>query len=170
MVMVKEYDIGKTAGQCVVCNRQIAPGQELMATVTEADNELHREDYCIDCWQADPKDDSPDLVGVWRTHVPAPKEKARLLIDDDLLVDFFRRLEGADAGARINFRFVLALVLMRKKLLVYDRGEKRDDGTDLWTMHLKGDGTSYFVTDPRMDEEKIAEVSRQLGEIMEGQL
>lgn len=168
--MAKEYNIDKTAGQCVACEKPIAPGQELMATVAEGEEELLRQDYCLECWQADPQDDSPALLGVWRTRVPTPKEKTRLLVDDELLVNFFQRLEGTDVPARINFRFVLALVLMRKRLLVYDRGKKHDDGTETWTMHLRGDQTEYAVTDPNMDEEKIAVVSRQLGEIMEGEL
>ena len=168
--MGKEYEIDKTAGRCVVCGELVAPGEELVATVDEVDEELRRADYCLACWEAEAKDDSPDLLGVWRTRVPKPKEKTRLLIDDELLVNFFQRLEGVDAPARVNFRFVLALVLMRKKLLIYDRGEKRDDGTEIWTMHLRGDATLFFVHDPHMDEEKIAEVSRQLGEIMEGEL
>jgi len=168
--MAKEYEIDKTAGQCVVCGQAIAPGEELMATVAEIDEELSRDDYCLACWEADPKDEAPDLLGVWRTRVPKPKEKTKLLIDDELLVNFFQRLEGVEAPARVNFRFVLALVLMRKKLLIYDRGEKCDDGSEIWTMHLRGDATQYVVIDPHMDEEKIAEVSRQLGEIMEGEL
>ena len=168
--MAKEYNITKTAGRCVACERELAPGQELMATVREVDEELHREDYCLVCWEANPKDDSPDLLGLWKTRVPAAKEKKKLLIEDALLVNFFHRLEGVDAPGRVNFRFVLALVLMRKKLLVYDRSEKRDDGTEIWTMHLKGNETKYAVVDPHMDEDKIAEVGRQLGEIMEGEL
>jgi len=169
--MAKEYNITKTAGRCVVCEQEIAPGRELMATVREVDEELLREDYCLPCWEKDPKDDSPELLGLWKTRVPVAKEKKKLLVDDALLVNFFQRLEGVDAPARINFRFVLALVLMRKKLLVYDRGEKRDDGTEIWTMHIRGGNeTKYAVVDPHMDEDKIAEVSRQLGEIMEGEL
>ena len=168
--MAKEYDIDKTAGRCVVCDEVIAPGEELMATVAEGDEELRRDDYCLACWEAEARDDSPDLLGVWRTRVPKAKEKTKLLVDDELLVNFFQRLEGVEAPARVNFRFVLALVLMRKKLLVYDRGERGEDGTELWTMHLKGDTAKYFVTDPHLDEEKIADVSRQLGEIMEGEL
>ena len=168
--MAKEYNIDKTAGQCVLCGRLIAPGEDLVATVTEADEELRRQDYCLACWQAEPGDDSPGVLGVWRTRMPAPKEKKKLLVDDELLVNFFQRLEGTDAAAKISFRFVLALVLMRKKLLVYDSAEKRDDGTELWTMHLKGEPTRYAVIDPHMDEENIAAVSRQLGEIMEGEL
>ena len=168
--MAKEYNITKTAGRCVVCEAEIAPGDELVATVREADEELVREDCCIPCWDADPKDDSPELLGVWRSRVPMPKEKKKLLIDDALLINFLQRLEGTDVPARVNLRYVLALVLMRKRLLVYDRSEKREDGTDVWTMHLKGDQTTYLVTDPHLDEEQIAEVSRHLGEIMEGEL
>ena len=168
--MAKEYNIDKTAGQCVICDKLIAPGEELVATVAEGDDELRRQDYCLACWEAESRDDSPDLLGVWRTRMPALKQKKKLLVDDELLVNFFQRLEGTDAAGKINFRFVLALVLMRKKLLVYDRAEKRDDGTELWTMHLKGEAAGYAVIDPHMDEEKIAAVSRQLGEIMEGEL
>ena len=37
-------------------------------------------------------------------------------------------------------------------------------------MHLKGDGRTHRVVDPKMNPEKIAEVSSQLGQILEGEL
>jgi hypothetical protein len=110
----------------------------------------------------------PDLLGIWRTHVPQPQEKKKLLIDDSLLVNFFERLEGAEEENRIHFRYVLALILMRKKLLVYEGTDRRDDSTDIWRMRSKGADTIHEVIDPHMDEEKIAAVSSSLGEIMEG--
>ena len=67
-------------------------------------------------------------------------------------------------------RFVLALLLMRKKLLVYDRSCTGEDGAEVWTMHFKGSDQTYQVTDPHMDEEKISQVSQQLGQILEGEL
>jgi len=88
----------------------------------------------------------------------------------ELLVNFFERLDGTEEPARISFRFVLALVLMRKKLLVYDRSDKGPDGTEVWTMHLKGDRQVHKVVNPQMDEDKIAEVSGKLSEILEGEL
>ena len=111
--MAKEYDIDKTVGQCVVCDRRIEPGQELVATVTEADEELCRADYCIECWQSQPNDGSPELLAVWRTRMPQAKARRKLFVDDELLVNFFQRLEGVDSPARINFRYVLALILMQ---------------------------------------------------------
>ena len=98
------------------------------------------------------------------------EEKKKLFVDDELLINFFERLEGAEGDLKLSFRFVLALVLMRKKLLIYDRMDRGEDGTETWEMHLKGNPRTHRVIDPRMDEEKIAEVSTQLGQILEGEL
>ena len=108
------------------------------------------------------------MVGTWRTRIPRPKEKKKLFVDDELLVNFFERLEGALPPEKVNFRFALALILMRKKLLIYDGSNKLPDGREVWAMHLKG-GPACEVLDPRLDEEKIAQVSQQLDEILEGE-
>ena len=100
----------------------------------------------------------------------SPEEKKKLLVDDDLLMNFFRRLEGETQGVKISFRFVLGLVLMRKKLLIYDRMVKQDDGVELWQMHFRGSNQMHEVIDPKLDEDKIAEVSGQLTQILNGEL
>jgi len=168
--MAKEYNISKTAGRCTACDRPLEDGEEMVAAVREVGEELLREDYCPACWDAEPRADAPDVLGVWRTHVPAPQEKKKLFVDDEVLRNFFERLEGADEPAKVSFRYVLALVLMRKKLLVYDRMTRDDDGTETWQMHFKGSDRTHHVIDPKMDPEKVSEVSEQLGAIMEGEL
>ena len=169
--MAKEYNISKTAGQCGACQKALLPGEEFIAAVREVGEELAREDFCPPCWQAKcPTGDAPDLLGVWRTHVPQAQEKKKLFIDDELLRSFFERLEGAEEDAKVCFRYVLALILMRKRVLVYDRMQRRDDGVEVWQMHFKGSETTHHVIDPKMDETKIAEVSSQLGQILEGEL
>ncbi len=108
--------------------------------------------------------------GVWRTAVPVPTEKKRLFVDDELLVNFFDRLEDAAEPAKINFRFVLALILMRKRLLTYERARKRDDGVEVWTLRLRGDDRRREVLNPEMDEDQTAQVSEQLSTILQGEL
>ena len=41
---------------------------------------------------------------------------------------------------------------------------------DVWTMHFRNSDQEHKVIDPKMDEEKIAEVSRSLSEIMQGDI
>jgi len=168
--MAKEYNISKTGGICAACQNELAAGQEFVATVRQADRELQREDFCLDCWQGRTDNRQDQLLAIWKSRVARPEQKKRLFVDDGLLIDFFKRLAEADSEVQVSFRYVLALVLMRKKLLVYDRMERRADGTEVWLMHLKGDGLTHQVIDPKLDDDKIAEVSGQLGQILEGEL
>jgi hypothetical protein len=178
--MAKDYDIAKTQGQCSACEKELLPDEEYVATLVEAapdaEEEFERCDYCTACWQARGEGDenaeaeADGTYCVWQSRLPQPQEKKKLFIDDELLINFFQRLEGDDEPGRINFRFVLALILMRKRLLIYDRMTRNDDGTETWAMRLKGADEAHEVLNPQMDEEKITAVSEQLGQILEGEL
>lgn len=166
--MAKEYNISRPAGTCGECGKQLQVGDEFVTVVRDADDELSRNDYCMSCWKNPPQ--GRDVLGVWHSKIPPKQEKKRLFVDDDLLVNLFTRLEGADDPSRINLRFVLALVLMRKRLLSYDGMTRTPDGREMWNMRLRGAEAANSVENPHMDDEKIADVSRRLGEILEGEL
>lgn len=169
--MANQYNISKTSGQCCLCSRELQVGEEFVATVRQdEEDEFVREDFCASCWDSQPDEQAAALLGVWRSRVPSSQTKKKLLVDDELLVSFFERLDGSDDPTKISFRFVLALALMRKKLLVYDGMKKLPDGRDVWNMHIKGGKQSHEVIDPDMDEEKIAEATRHLGQIVRGEL
>lgn len=167
--MAKEYNISKTLGHCHKCDVALVPGQEFVATLKETAEEFGREDYCLSCWQ-ESLAAGPEIVGVWHSHVPVAQEKKKLFVDNDLLVNFFQRLEDAAEPMKVNFRYVLALVLMRKKLLVYDGRDQLPDGREIWKMHFKASDQVQKVIDPGMNEEKIAQTSEHLGDILEGEL
>ncbi len=167
--MAKEYSVNKTAGQCCNCEKQLEVGVEFVATLKEASEEFLREDFCLSCWENHKDNCQPGMLGFWHSKVAQPQEKKKLFVDNELLINFFERLDGSEEPAKINFRFVLALILMRKKLLVYEGSSKMDDGRDTWTMHLKGSEEKHQVIDPKMDDEKISQVSEQLSEILEGE-
>ena len=50
--MAKEYNIVKATGRCITCQKEMAPGEEFVATVREVqgtaddEEEFAREDYC----------------------------------------------------------------------------------------------------------------------------
>ncbi len=169
--MAKDFKISKTAGVCNKCEEALPPGTEIVALVKLGPEELIREDYHLDCW-LEPMEknasENKDVLGVWRMTIPQPEEKKKLLIDDDLLVNFFQRLQGQSDPSKINFRYVLALILMRKKLLNYQGSERNEDGSEIWKMKLRGSENVHEVIDPKMDELMIAEVSASLGEVMQG--
>jgi hypothetical protein len=101
--------------------------------------------------------------------VPEPTEKKKLLVDDEVLLEFFERLGEASERVKINFRFVLALILMRKRILKYQQTQLRD-GQEIWIMGQVREQTKHEVLNPRLDDAQIEEVSEQLSAILRSEL
>lgn len=170
--MAREYQISRLTGRCSSCGKELTPGTDFVASILPGtgEEEFSRQDHCPPCWESRAKDAGPAVLAEWRSRVPQKEEKKKLFVDDEVLIQFFNRLQSEDDPGRRSFRFVLALVLMRKKLLVYDRLEKLADGRDAWRMHFRRGGAAATVIDPHMDAEAISRVSQQLGEVLEGEI
>ena len=95
-----------------------------------------------------------------------PGRKKKLFVDDEMLMTFFERLAEETEPERVNFRFVLTLILMRKRILKYDSSEIKD-GREIWTLRVTGENRSVRVANPRLTEDQIAQLSSQVGEILQ---
>jgi hypothetical protein len=168
--MAEKYNIAKVAGVCCVCQRKMEPREPLVTTIREVGEQLERWDYCLTCWDSDQRPGEAEILGMWRTRIPEPQQKKKLLVDDEVLLGFFTRLAGAEQPERIAFRYVLTLILMRKRLLEYQGTTRDGDGCETWTLRRRGSDETYEVIDPNLDEDRIAEVSEQLNQILETEL
>ncbi len=103
-----KWEIDKPLGRCYGTGKKIEYGEEYFAALVETDQGLARRDFCADYWQAE----KPDVFCYWRTKLPEPGQKKKVFIDDEMLMAFFERLAEETEQEKINFRFVLAFVLM----------------------------------------------------------
>ncbi len=160
------YHVARPAGVCAVTARPIQPDEPFMAALRETPIGLQRLDVGLESWDAF---DKSDLLGFWRTNMPRPGEKKQIFVDDELLCGLFERLADAAEPSKIAFRFVLGLILMRKRKLAYQSTETRD-GADHWIVKLRGRDESFDMLDPKLDESQTLDVSAQLSEILNGDL
>lgn len=161
------YEVARPRGQCVVCQTQIEPGNPLMAALRETQTGFERLDVCLNCWG---EFDKADLVGFWRTVMPKHEQKKKLFVDDEVLCQLFERLHDTTEPAKLNFRFVLGLILMRKRLIVYESSRHDEAGKELWQVRFKGKDQMMELLNPKLDESQIQDVSTQLGEILNEEL
>lgn len=160
-----EWNINKPVGKCCGTGKEFEPGEEYFASLVYSDNGLERRDFSIEYW----KEHKPEVYCFWKTRLPHPEEKKKLFVDDDMLMAFFERLEEETEQEKINFRFVLALVLMRKKKLKYE-SSRIEDGTEIWTLKITGKKEYTEVVNPELDEEQIEQLTSQLGSILQAEL
>jgi hypothetical protein len=160
------YDVPRPAGKCAVTGTDIVPGEKFMAIVRETAEGLERVDVSLEAW---PQFDRANLLGFWQTTMPRTEEKKKLFVDDEVLCNLFERLADASEPGKINFRFMLALVLMRKRFIVYE-DTRHDQGRDVWVVRMKGRDERLDLIDPKLNEKEMAEVSQQLGQILNEEL
>jgi hypothetical protein len=160
-----EWEIEKPVGNCFGTGRKIEYGEEYYGALVETGQGLVRRDFCADYWQSQ----RPDVFCFWKTKLPQPGQKKAQFIDDDMLMAFFNRLEQETEQEKINFRFVLALILMRKRRLKYDSSDVQGDA-EIWRLRITGDKEFVTVVNPHLDEVQIEQLSSQIGEILQTDL
>src|SRR4051812_40801145 len=111
------YDVARPMGKCAVTGAVINAGDKFMAALRETPIGFERVDVSIDAW---PNYEHADILAFWQATMPVTEQKKKIFVDDEVLCDLFERLKDTAEPPKINFRFVLGLILMRKKMLVYD--------------------------------------------------
>ncbi|QOV90536.1 hypothetical protein [Humisphaera borealis] len=137
-----------------------------MAGVRETLAGIERIDVSLGCWD---QADKTDLLASWQSVMPRAEEKRKLLVDDEVLCTLFERLADATEPAKQNFRFVLGLILMRKRMVIYDQ-TRREEGRDIWVVRMKGRQDTLELIDPKLNAEQTLEVSQQMGQILNEEL
>jgi hypothetical protein len=160
------YEVARPQGKCCVCGQDIAPEQKFMAALVETPQGFQRADCMLECWE---KYDRKDVVAFWQTVMPRPEQRKKLFVDDTVLCELFERLAEVSEPAKVSFRFVLGLILMRKRLLIYERTRSEAE-REIWVVRMKGKEEMLDLVDPKLDEEKMKQVSQQLGEILQQEL
>ena len=157
-----EWEIKKTLGQCCQTGREFRVGEEYFATLVETEEGFERRDYSVEFWEQQ----KPEVYCYWKTKMADPEKKKKLFVDDDMLMTFFQRLADETEQDKINFRFVLTLVLMRKRILKYNSSEVKDN-TEIWQLRVTGEKRTVDVVNPHLNEDQIEQLSSQMGQILE---
>ena len=160
-----DWQIEKPLEHFWATDRKIEPGEDYYAALVETDGGFERRDFCSEYWEAS----RPEVYCYWKTRFCGPDEKKNIFIDNEMLLAFFERLEGESDSQKIEFRFVITLILMRKRKLKYIssviEGER-----ELWTLKVAGQGTEVRVENPHLQEDRIEHLTDQLGEILQADL
>jgi hypothetical protein len=148
-----EYQIQPNTRRCAASGRELKPGERYYSVLLDEGGAFVRKDYAAEAWSGPPE----DAFSFWAGRVPADGGRKRPPIDDDLLLDCFQRLEGRADSAGENFRYVLGLLLMRRKRLRFDEA-RNEDGREWLILRCARTGARYEVADPRLTDEEMTAV------------
>ena len=156
-----DYQIQPNTRHCAVSGRELRPGEKFYSVLVQEGGKLARRDYAAEAWQGPPA----GAFSFWCGLVPAAEQGRKLRIDDDLLADCFQRLEGHAEPAQVNFRYVVALLLMRRKRFRFEEA-RVEDGHEVLRMHCTRTGTEYDVVNPGLNEEEMNNVQDEVFKVL----
>lgn len=156
------YQIQGPARMCAASGRELRPGERVFSVLRDENGQFVRTDYAADAWPGPPA----GAVAWWAGRVPEADRPSKPTINDDLLVDCFEHLSGTTDPARLRFRYVVALLLMRRKRFKFEDARKRGERDSL-VVHDVRTGRRHEVDDPQMTDPEMDavrdEVFRVLG-------
>jgi hypothetical protein len=159
---MSDWEIKRPLGECCGSGKRIESGEEYVGALVEIEQGFERRDFSTEFWESA----KPSVFCFWKTKLAAPDQKKELFVDDEMLMAFFERLANATEPDKVSFRFVLALVLMRKRRLKYD-ATKKVNGQEVWCLRVAGDKEIVDVANPHLDEGQIEQLSSQIGQILQ---
>lgn len=156
-----EYEIQGNTRRCAATGRELQPGEKVYTVLLDEGGQFHRHDYSAEAWQGPP----PGAFSFWMGRVPTPNENRRPRIDDDLLVDCFQRLEGQTDASRLNFRYIVALLLMRRKRFKFEEARSEGD-REILVLRCVRSRTLHEVVHPRLSDEELAAVQDEVFKVL----
>jgi hypothetical protein len=163
--MPEVLKIEKIRRICNRCQKEFVYGDEVVSAVLSVEEELARQDFCLDCWKKPPD----EVFSYWRAIFP---EKAKPNIEDMDKVQVFldKLLEKTDTTPQIDgVKFFAALVLARKKRVKL-LGTRVKDGQEWLLIEKNWDGEKVEIADPGINEEQIEEIRRSMESLFEIEL
>jgi hypothetical protein len=160
-----DFKIGRRGGVCGSCGGALVPGASASSALYREPAggaaAFSRKDFCAACF--DDASRRGDPFSWWTAVVPAPEVK-KAVFDVGVAREFLLRLLKEDAPERASLRYLLALLLMRKKAVkVGDQFVK--DGVDVMVLSVPPDDTVFEVPCLEIDEAEAGKLRDEIGRL-----
>jgi hypothetical protein len=163
--MQQDWNIRMRAEACDVTGKPFAEGEPFHTVLYREGDGFLRRDLCEEAWRgrgAEPQAATP--FSSWRSKFepPAPPPPEALRKDD--AEGMLRRLLESNDPAHANTRYLLAVMLERKRIL---RPQPSEEPTLLVYEHSKT-GETFLITDPRLSLSDLAAVQEEVSALLSG--
>jgi hypothetical protein len=153
-----DFEIQRCTRRCAASGQELAPGEVFFSVLRRHGAELVRADYASDRWAGPPD----DCIGWWKSRMPDRDAGRVKLAPNDVLLQLFQQLEAVPD--KQDMRFVLALLLVRRRVLQVD--ESSGDDPNYMTLFCPRDESTYRVANLMPDEGRIEQIQEELARVL----
>ncbi|HCN27757.1 MAG TPA: hypothetical protein DIT64_03025 [Verrucomicrobiales bacterium] len=164
--MIQNWSIRSRSHQCALTARPFEDG-EVFHTAIYFDPETSgylRRDVALDAWAQETSERKP--IAYWRTtYSPTIVEEKPEVASKESAMSLLQRFIEEDNPATENARYILALMLERKRILSPTAARETEDGRMLFYENKKT-GEVFIIRDPELHLDEIAQVQDEVATLL----
>jgi hypothetical protein len=156
-----DYEIQRCTRRCAATDRELKDGETCYSVLLADGAAVVRRDYSPEAWQGPPD----DAIGWWKTTIVDPHAGRLYWAPNDVMLNYFERL--VDDPAAADARYVLALLLVRRRVLRVEGHERDASGKESLVLHCGRNDAEYRVPEVMPSPERAATIQQQLAELLQ---
>ena len=161
--MTTEWTIQSRSHACAATGRAFAEGEPFYTLLYFEKGEFRREDVCEEAFKARNENLAP--FSQWRSkYVPPPTSQPEA-VSKQTGEDLLRKYMEEEGTEHTNARYILALMLERKRVLK-EVEVKRGDGLVTRIYEHGKTGEVFIIPDPQLRLDQVAEIQAQVAGLL----
>ncbi len=158
-----DWNIRKRSACCARTGHEFADGEAFYTLLFRQDDGWERVDLCTEAWQSYGSEEPP--FSFWQSIYEAPPPAQPDSLPKENAESLLRKYLDDDDPRHANVRYLLAVMLERKKILRHTDTRQLDSGSLLIYEHLSS-GEVFLIPDPDLRLEKISEVQEEVAGLL----
>jgi hypothetical protein len=157
--MLSEWEIKARSRQCARTQESFDDGATIYTLLFREGAGFRREDISEEAWQQIKEDVAP--FSFWKSKFQAPAPAAAEPMPKESVEELLRKLVSEDLPEHLNARYVLAILLERKRILKQVDVREGTEGKILVYEHVKT-GEAFIIPDPRLRLDQLDAVQQEI--------
>ena len=155
-----DIDVQRCSRKCAKTDRELQPGDAYVSALVADGASLKRLDFAADAWDQPPE----GTVAWWKSHLPGLGSKRAHWAPNDALLDYFQSLELDPAKSDV--RYVLALLLVRRRIVRWEHSETDDQQRELMVLYCPRQEIELRVPVQMPTPERAREIQDELSRLL----
>lgn len=162
--MQQDWNIKSRSALCDATGKPFEEGETFFTALFQEGEGFRRADLCEDAWNTRVADPEAPVFSSWRSKFEPPAPPAPETLRRDDAEGMLRRLIESNDPAHTNTRYLLAVMLERKRVL---RPQPSPDKSTL-IYERAGTGETFIVADPNLSLTDLVAVQEEVSAMLSG--
>ena len=161
--MANEWDIKGRAEKCAATGRSFQDGEYFYTLLFHDKEGFRRMDLSEEAWRE--RNDNIQPFSFWRSRFEPPPPVAPEPLARETAEDLLRRFMGEEHAQHANARYILGLMLERKRILKQIDAKDDTSGRILIYEHVKS-GEVFVIPDPGLRLDQLEAVQSEVAALL----